>query len=83
MRSSSDSARQSAGAFGATVPPFGCRFVGMIDTDLIVRALRDRGHVVENVISVPENAGEYEFIIDGKTLTLVETRALLEAEEPK
>jgi hypothetical protein len=55
----------------------------MIDTELIVRALRDRGHIVESVISVPENAGEYEFIVDGRTLTLSETRELLEAEELK
>ncbi len=55
----------------------------MVDTDLIVRALRDRGHTVGTVISVPENAGEFEFIVDGKTLNLDETRELLEAEEPK
>jgi hypothetical protein len=55
----------------------------MVDTELIVRALRDRGHTVEHVISVPENAGEYEFIVDGNTLNLEETRALLESEEPK
>jgi len=55
----------------------------MVDTDLIVHALRERGHTVGNVISVPENAGEFEFIVDGRTLTLSETRALLEAEEPK
>ena len=55
----------------------------MVDTDLLVRALRDRGHVVGTVISVPENAGEYEFVVDGSTLTLVEVRELLESEEPK
>lgn len=55
----------------------------MVDTELIVRALRDRGHTVSGVISVPENAGDYEFVIDGSTLTLVQARELLEAEEPK
>jgi hypothetical protein len=55
----------------------------MVDTELIVRALRDRGHIVGTVISVPENAGEFEFIVDGETLSLSETRELLEAEEPK
>ena len=55
----------------------------MIDTELIVQALRDRGHTVEHVISVPENAGEFEFQVDGRTLSLSEIRALLEAEAPK
>ncbi|HEY5381991.1 MAG TPA: hypothetical protein VIJ65_07030 [Acidobacteriaceae bacterium] len=50
----------------------------MIDTGLIVRTLRQRGHKVESVIPVPENAGEYEFLVDGALLTLEETRALVE-----
>jgi hypothetical protein len=33
---------------------------------------------VESVIPVPENAGEFEFIVDGQLLTLDETRALME-----
>ena len=37
----------------------------MIDIDLIVQTLRQHGHRVDSVISVPENAGEYEFVIDG------------------
>ena len=52
----------------------------MIDTGLIVQALQAKGHSVGEVIKVPENAGEYEFIVDGNTYTLEETRALLEAE---
>lgn len=48
-----------------------------VDTDLIVESLRKRGHTVESVIKVPENAGDYEFIVDGVTLTLEETRDLL------
>ncbi|HEX4154444.1 MAG TPA: hypothetical protein VHY48_02405 [Acidobacteriaceae bacterium] len=50
----------------------------MIDTELIVETLRKRGHTVESVIPVPENAGEYEFLVDGELLSLEETRALLE-----
>ncbi len=53
----------------------------MIDTDLIVKLLRDRGHNVESVFHVPENAGEYEFSVDGTLLTLSETRELLERED--
>lgn len=48
-----------------------------VDTELIVNSLRKRGHMVEGVIKVPDNAGDYEFIVDGVTLTLEETRALL------
>ncbi len=53
----------------------------MIDTDLIVKLLRDHGHTVESVFHVPENAGEYEFSVDGTLLTLSETRQLLERED--
>jgi hypothetical protein len=48
-----------------------------VDTELIVQSLRKRGHTVESVIKVPDNAGDYEFIVDGTTLTLEETRELL------
>lgn len=51
-----------------------------IDIDLIVRALRDRGHSVGNVIPVPDNAGDYEFEVDGKLLSLSETRILLQTD---
>ena len=50
----------------------------MIDTELIVHTLRQRGHKVESVIPVPDNAGLYEFLVDGALLTLDETRALVE-----
>jgi hypothetical protein len=50
----------------------------MIDTGLIVQTLRRRGHTVESVIPVPDNAGEFEFLVDGELLNLEETRALLE-----
>lgn len=53
----------------------------MIDTGLIVEQLKRRGHVVGSVIPVPENAGEWEFVVDGETLTLEETRALMERED--
>jgi hypothetical protein len=56
---------------------------GMVDIDLIVQTLRQHGHRVENVISVPENAGEYELIIDGNVLTLEEARQVLEEGEAK
>jgi hypothetical protein len=55
----------------------------MVDIDLIVETLRKRGHTVEKVISVPANAGEYEFIVDGNFLNLEETRSLLEQDETK
>jgi hypothetical protein len=55
----------------------------MVDIDLLVEALHKRGHQVEGVFKVPDNAGEYELIVDGNTLNLAETRQLLEAEEPK
>ena len=55
----------------------------MIDTDLIVKLLRDHGHAVESVFHVPENAGEYEFSVDGTLLTLSETRELLELEDDR
>ena len=52
-----------------------------VDTELLVQSLRKRGHTVEGVIKVPDNAGDYEFIVDGATLTLDETRALLERDQ--
>ena len=55
----------------------------MLDTDLLTNALRKNGHAVGNVIPTPENAGEYEFVVDGETLTLEEVRALLEDEAEK
>ena len=55
----------------------------MIDTDLIVKLLREHGHTVESVFHVPENAGEYEFTVDGTLLTLAETRELLEREDDR
>ena len=55
----------------------------MIDIDLIVQTLRQNGHRVESVFSVPDNAGEYELIIDGNTLTLEEARQLLEQDAAK
>jgi hypothetical protein len=51
-----------------------------IDTGLIVDTLRRKGHTVGHVIPVPDNAGEFEFEVDGVLLSLNETRALLERE---
>jgi hypothetical protein len=53
----------------------------MIDIDLLVQVLRKRGHTVEAVISVPENAGEYELSVDGNVIPLAEARHLLELDE--
>jgi hypothetical protein len=55
----------------------------MVDIDLIVQTLRQHGHTVEHVFSVPDNAGAYELVVDGNTLNLEEARALLEADEVK
>ena len=52
-----------------------------VDTELLVHSLRKRGHTVDGVIKVPDNAGDYEFIVDGETLTLEEARALLERDQ--
>ncbi len=52
-----------------------------VDTDLITQALRGRGHTVGHTIPVPDNAGEFEFEVDGELLTLVEARELLERDE--
>ena len=50
----------------------------MVDTDLLVQALRKRGHTVGAIFHVPENAGEYELDVDGDIITLAEARRLLE-----
>ena len=50
----------------------------MVDIELLVQALRKRGHTVEDVHHVPENAGEYELVVDGNALNLEEARHVLE-----
>ncbi|MDQ2835698.1 MAG: hypothetical protein M3Y50_18535 [Acidobacteriota bacterium] len=55
----------------------------MVDIDLLVSAIRKQGHTVEGVTSVPENAGEYEMIIDGNLYNLEEARRFLEEDEAK
>ena len=53
-----------------------------VDTELLIQSLRKRGHEVDNrVIPVPDNAGDFEFVVDGITMTLVEARALLEIDQ--
>ena len=52
-----------------------------VDTELLVQSLTKRGHRVDGIIKVPDNAGDYEFIVDGVTLTLEETRLLLERDQ--
>jgi|GEM_PF-1588262 len=52
-----------------------------IDTGLISKLLRERGHAVGHTIPVPDNGGEYEFEVDGNLLSLTEARGLLEQED--
>lgn len=52
-----------------------------IDTGLIVETLRAHGHTVGHIIPIPDNAGEYEFEVDGVNLSLAEVRELLEHED--
>jgi hypothetical protein len=49
-----------------------------VDVDLVVQSLRDRGHTVGKVIPVPDNAGDYEFSVDDRLLSLSEVRILLQ-----
>ncbi len=55
----------------------------MVDTDLLVTALREHGHVVGHVIPVPSNAGDFEFQVDGTLLTLDEARLLVETDDAR
>jgi hypothetical protein len=55
----------------------------MIDIELLVNALREKGHRVEDVISVRKNAGDYEMTVDGHLLNLEEARHLLELDQEK
>jgi hypothetical protein len=50
----------------------------MVDIDLLVKVLRRRGHTVETVFPVPENAGDWELSVDGKLVTLEEAREILD-----
>lgn len=50
----------------------------MVDIDLLVSALRANGHEVKYVHRVPDNAGEWEFTVDGEYLNLEEARRVLE-----
>ena len=53
----------------------------MVDLDLLANQLRAFGHTVTSHFAVPNNAGTYEFHVDGKAITLEEARALLAADE--
>ncbi len=55
----------------------------MVDYDLLIASLQQRGYHVDRVIEVPSNAGTAELVIDGKMLSLEEARKLLEVAEPK
>jgi predicted Rdx family selenoprotein len=52
-----------------------------VDTELITKLLRERGHTVGHIIPVPDKGGEFEFEVDGALLSLAETRLLLERED--
>ncbi len=53
----------------------------MVDIDLLVSAIRKQGHTVQDVTSVPENAGDYEMLIDGTLYNLEQARRFLEEDE--
>lgn len=55
----------------------------MVDVETLTSALRKLGHHVESSTELPENAGGFEMMVDGRMLTLAEVRALLEAEQPE
>ena len=55
----------------------------MVDYDTLVASLRMHGFAVERVMLVPENAGESQFMVDGKLLTLAEVRLMLVAADEK
>jgi hypothetical protein len=55
----------------------------MVDIDLVVHELRRFGHTVGPVISVPENAGEWELTVDGNLLPLEEARRVLAEDEER
>ena len=42
----------------------------MIDIDLLVHHLRLRGHHIDSVTANQQNAGDFDFVIDGALLTL-------------
>lgn len=42
----------------------------MIDIELLVHHLRLRGHQVDSVTASQQNAGDFDFMIDGTSLTL-------------
>ncbi len=53
----------------------------MVDVSLIIQQLRARGHEVTHSAPLSENAGDYEFLVDGRLLVLSEVNALLESEQ--
>ena len=53
----------------------------MLDIELLVTQLRSQGHQVESIVPLAENAGEFQFMIDGHLLTLADVRGQLEQEQ--
>lgn len=60
-----------------------CKFISMVDYDTLVASLRMHGFAVERVMQVPENAGDSQFLVDGKLFTLAEVRLMLVAADEK
>ena len=44
----------------------------LIDIELLVHHLRLRGHKIDSVTANKENAGDFDFMIDGMVLTLAD-----------
>ena len=42
----------------------------LIDIELLVHHLRLRGHQIDSVTASQQNAGDFDFVIDGALLTL-------------
>lgn len=55
----------------------------MVDIDLLIKELQAKGHTVQYVHHVPDNAGEYELTIDGDYVNLEQARRVLEMDNLK
>ena len=55
----------------------------MVDYELLIASLQQRGFKAEHAIEVPSNAGTAEVMVDGKLISLEEARQLLTDTEPK
>jgi hypothetical protein len=55
----------------------------MVDVPLILSELRARGYDARHATPLSENAGDYEFEVDGEMLVLAQVQALIESEPRK